>query len=177
MNVLELPFPPSVNLLDSPEVAKQIFRYEPDTGRFYWLTKISRKTVVGSRAGNQMPVGYWSVQVFGSRYYLHRLAFSMMGKPVPALVDHINRDRSDNRWTNLRGATKALNAANLSLRPTNRSGHPNVYFCKERKKFCVSIRDHGRTVNGGRFDSFGDAVSAAADLRIRIYGEDFHDCH
>jgi len=149
MIILDLPYPPSVNLLDNPEVARQIFQYDPDTGNFYWLKKVARKIVVGTRAGSRMPVGYWCVQVFVTRYYLHRLAFAMMGEKVPELVDHINRDRSDNRWVNLRYATKSLNSANIPIRKTNTSGHPNVSYDKTRKKFCVSIKTKDGLCMGG----------------------------
>ena len=47
-------------------------------------------------------------------------------------VDHINRDKNDNRVENLRWATRLENAQNVGNNKLNTSGHKNVSYCKQR---------------------------------------------
>jgi hypothetical protein len=50
---------------------------------------------------------------------LHRLVWFLEYGTVPKTLDHINRDRADNRLENLRVATPALNARNKISRGCN----------------------------------------------------------
>lgn len=57
--------------------------------------------------------GYLIIKVGGRYLPQHRVAWKLMtGKWPQAEVDHINRNRADNRWCNLREASKAQNAQN-----------------------------------------------------------------
>ena len=60
--------------------------------------------------------------------YLHHL---VMGKPPKGLVtDHINRNRLDNRKSNLRFIPQSSNAINKSSQSNNKSGYRGVHFSK-----------------------------------------------
>lgn len=161
---------PSIDLECEPDLLRKIMSYDPQTGIFTWRAKIASKVVVGRRVGSQQRIGYWSTQISGRQYYLHRLAFASMGEPVPTLVDHIDRDRGNNRWANLRPATKSLNGANVGRRKSNKTGIPNVYWDKTRLKWAVCIKVMGRTVNRGRYDSLVDAEHAAKEARRDVHG-------
>ena len=50
-------------------------------------------------------------------------------------VDHINRDRQDNRIENLRWVTVKENIDNKGKNKNNTSGHKNIYYDKSRKKW------------------------------------------
>lgn len=50
--------------------------------------------------------------------------------PGDLFVDHINRDPSDNRWANLRLATRSQNGAN-SVRREKPHGR-GVYLCRKK---------------------------------------------
>lgn len=90
----------------SQEEVKGRFHYDPETGNF--TDKAS-----GKPAGSPNAQGYLYVQLGGRRVALHRVAFMwMLGYWPASQVDHVNGDRSDNRWANLRPATAAQNSQN-----------------------------------------------------------------
>jgi hypothetical protein len=88
-------------------------RYDPDLGQFFWTgfdNHGSRPT--GSRAGHVSPNGYRILTVRQCKLPEHRAAFMFMGLKIPEVVDHRNRDRSDNRWSNLRASNHTFNNLN-----------------------------------------------------------------
>lgn len=103
----------------------ELLLYQPDSGFF---THIKKRPGVklGSVAGSTMPVGYVYIAVDGKRYYAHRLAYFYMKEEWPDEVDHINGNRSDNRWSNLRNASRQQNAANIGFFSNNSSGYRGV---------------------------------------------------
>jgi HNH endonuclease/AP2 domain len=94
---------------------------------------------------------------------------------LPTLeIDHINGDRDDNRWINLRQVTASVNMKNLPLPRTNKSGTPGVIWHKRDEKWQASIKVDRRTVHLGYFESKQDAI-AARKVAERQYG--FHPNH
>ena len=88
---------------------KEIIDYDSETGNFFrfWKGKPDCK-----RIGVLKKHGYIVFQVNGHRDYAHRFAWLFMTGKWPTEIDHINGDRSDNRWENLRKTTRFLNNGN-----------------------------------------------------------------
>jgi hypothetical protein len=87
----------------------------------------------------------------------------------PSEIDHINLDKADNRWTNLRLATRRLNNANT--RPRGALGVKGVSWNEERKKYVAQIRVNGKQTGLGRFDTIEEA-KAAYDAAAQLeFGE------
>lgn len=101
----------SNNLPTLLEFGKTI-KYNPKTGEFTYLSSKGRKTpdlVVRSLDRH----GYTRVSYKGKRYLAHRVAFLFQtGEWPEGDVDHINGVRSDNKWENLRIASRKQNLAN-----------------------------------------------------------------
>jgi hypothetical protein len=92
---------------------KELLHYDPDTGVFTWIKTTSNRVKIGDRVGNVMKAGYIEARILGKRTYLHRLAhLYMTGKWPEGDVDHINGDRADNRWHNLRDVSRRTNLQN-----------------------------------------------------------------
>lgn len=73
---------------------------------------------------------YATVSYAKKTYYVHRLAFVLMGLKVPEVVDHVDGNPRNNKWNNLRPSTAKLNAQN---RPKHRAGIPSgirKYMCR-----------------------------------------------
>lgn len=90
----------------------KVIHYEPATGEFWWLEAIGQRIHVGDSIGYYDADGYLKVQIRGEKYFLGRLAFFYMTGRWPIEIDHINGTRDDDRWCNLREATRSENVAN-----------------------------------------------------------------
>jgi hypothetical protein len=91
---------------------EQILSYCPNTGVFRWKVDRPPRGKSGDIAGYNNGSGYIKISISGKRYYAHRLAFIMMGRSEPKIVDHINGVKHDNSWKNLRGVTQKENNFN-----------------------------------------------------------------
>ena len=112
--------------------------------------------------------GYPATNIDGGLARLHRLLITDV--PVGLVVDHINRNKRDNRRTNLRLVTQKENCHNASTRSNNTSGVPGVFFDKRANRWRAQIYQAGKTTHVGIYDSFDDAVSARKEAERRIYG-------
>ena len=115
-------------------------------------------------------------QVNGKRkvIYLHRL---LLNAPSHLQVDHINRDRLDNRRHNLRFATRSQNQANKGRSRNNRSGYKGVGF--HAGKWSARIRYQGKQLHLGHYDDVVEAAwvydAAAVALYKAFAGRNFPD--
>jgi hypothetical protein len=124
--------------------ARELFDYNPENGELRW--KVSDRGRTGCIAGwvwrnnRGKTTSYRYVEVGNKGYPAHRLIWLMMtGEWPDPLIDHINRDGLDNRWTNLRVATAAINASNRGLRSDNKSGMPSVSWNRSRRMWHVNV--------------------------------------
>ena len=145
---------------------RTFFDYEPDTGFLRWRVNRSRHKA-GATAGTMKKKhgARWYVQVrFEGRWYLaHRLIFAWMtGRWPTHQIDHINLDRADNRWSNLREATPSQNAGNRGVARTNRLGIKGVIVVERYgvKKYEARIRIAGKQKHLGRFNTAQEAHRA-----------------
>ena len=85
------------------------------------------------------------------------------------IIDHINRDKLDNRKENFRYATKSENRINSKTRTDNVSGIQGVRF--EEGKWRVRISVNGKYVHLGMFNDFEEAVKTRLEAENKYYGE------
>jgi hypothetical protein len=110
--------------------------------------------------------GYWRVRINDGYEYLHRIvAMAKTGE----IVDHINRDKNDNRSENLRIASKSLNNYN---KPIINSLGRGIYFDSYGKRFRACISFNGKTLKLGSFSNANDAKMAYNIKAKEIYGSD-----
>lgn len=98
----------------------------------------------------------------------HRIVMHAQPKQC---VDHINKNKADNRKQNLRICERAENDRNRSLYVTNTSGVAGVYFDKKRKKWVASITYNRKKVYIGRFAEKEEAILARLRKEIELYKE------
>ena len=88
--------------------------YDCETGVFAWRKDGRGKSRrIGQIAGCQMPNGYVKIKVAGRQWLAHRLAWVYAyGTEPPRIIDHINRNKSDNAISNLRDGSGGINEIN-----------------------------------------------------------------
>jgi len=95
----------------------------------------------------------------------------MNGKFPPNDTDHKNGIRDDNRWTNLRAATKNQNMANMRKHRNNKSGFKGVSFHKESRKWVAFIQLNGKNKSLGYFKKPIEAHKAYCEVADKHHGE------
>lgn len=173
-----------------PEFLRQVLRYEPETGRLFWLERapetFQSKKISAANAWNAkyafQPAlcnvdagGYLYGPINRIKIKAHRVAFAMHhGRWPKNFIDHINGNRTDNRIANLRDVTRSENMRNASLSRKNASGFCGVTFDKQVNKWKAQIGIDGRCRNLGVFHSKQDAIDARINAN-QLYG--FGDRH
>ncbi len=149
------------------ERLKDLLNYDPDTGIFAW--KVGRRGVKrGSIAGTPNAYGYIRICIDGKNFYASRLAFLWVEGYFPENdVDHIDRDRSNNRWLNLREASRSCNMRNCGIICNNKSGVTGVSWDKLSSKWRSDITIYGKSVPLGRFKFFVEAVKARWEAEVK----------
>lgn len=148
-----------------PELTTEYFRsvlhYDPATGVFTWKVRTSSRVKVGDVAGCPDGHGYLCIMVGSRLYRAHRLAWLYVyGNWPEDQIDHINRNRSDNRISNLRGVTNKQNLQNASKYSHNTSGHAGVSWYKRISKWQAKITHNQKDVHLGYFSVLEEAIAA-----------------
>lgn len=154
---------------------KEAFRYDPESGQFYWRIKPGPSVKVGQKVGTIKNRGYEAVRLDGFPFKSHRLAwFFVNGNWPKGQIDHINGIRNDNRIFNLREATPSQNRVNTkTLRADNKSGYTGIKFDKNRNNWRAKI---GK-INCGRHHTIEEAIKARNAKGKEIFGEFFNEQH
>lgn len=152
---------PSAKQLTSSQLRAAV-EYDPATGLFR-RTKKTRRGSLDWIAGTPNNWGHFRVSINGSLYLAHRLAWLYMTGEWPAKeIDHINCEKSDNRFVNLREADDAITTQNRrSVTRTKKScGLLGAYKSKSRKPWMAIIGVKGRSIYLGLFDTAAEAHAA-----------------
>jgi hypothetical protein len=136
----------------TPERARELLDYNPETGSFTWRVKVNKRWPAGMLAGRINKNGYRYIKL-GKMLLAHRLAwFFIHGNWPTASIDHINGERDDNRISNLRVVSTATNNQNLrSAKPNSLSGLLGA--SKNHGKWTASIKVGGRYHYLGSFST------------------------
>lgn len=136
--------------------------YDPETGTF--ARRDGKPLSIG------YPQGYVRLRFPDGEFVAHRLAFLYMLGVIPEQVDHINGDKADNRWKNLRAADNSSNVANTPRRSTNRSGYRGVYQ-SDTGRWRAEITCRGVKHRLGTFESPDLAHAAYQAAAKEMFGE------
>jgi len=130
---------------------KQSLCYDPPTGEFRWSEGVYKN----KRAGTLSSLGYVKIVLGGKAYQAHRLAVLYVTGKLPTQdVDHINCNRADNRWENLRVVPRRINAHNRAgANKNNKSGWAGVHRFRERRWVAQITPPHKTKQHLGVFNS------------------------
>lgn len=105
--------------------------------------------------------GYIQTSVKDHKIALHRLIFIYMEGREPVCTDHINGDKLDNRWCNLRAVTESENKQNIR-RPKGEVKYTGVVKVRKVRghNYRAQIRIEGKPKQLGMFDTAEEAALA-----------------
>lgn len=140
----------------------EIFTYSQ--GKLFWIVESNYCSFQGKEAGYVSPCGYCYITVNNVRYKRSRLVWAFHnGWPASnLLVDHINRDKSDDNINNLRLVSVAENRWNSN----NIKGYT---YEKDRQKYKVTIMAYSKRVLIGRYDTEEDAREAYNRAKLKYH--------
>ncbi len=173
------------NPLPSKEELDKLLRYEKATGLLFWRKRTEdmfptdgghtaahtcakwNSRFAGKEALTKVNKGYRCGHLWSKPVLAHRVIWKLMTDEEPIEVDHIDGDRFNNRWTNLRNVTVAGNRRNVARRSDNKSGVTGVFWNGSKK--CWNV-----VINVGSFGNFDDAVAARKAAEAVL---DYHTNH
>lgn len=130
-----------------------------------------RKRVAGDVAGTLLKSGYFSVHYKSSNYAAHRVIWCLVNKCIigKELVDHIDRDRSNNRIENLRLVTSSQNNKNIPIKSHNKTGFTGVSYSKDANLYIAHWTDTERKAYNKSFSAskYGNDLSLALAVEYR----------
>ena len=156
--------------LITQERLKSLLAYDPDTGHLSNLVRRNTRAAPGAHAGSLTTDGYIAIAIEGKKYQAHRLIWLYMTGAWPdEEIDHINRNRADNKWCNLRQASRLENSWNTNGHSKSKSGLKGVAYVARSGRWQVQMRVRGQTHYIGIYDSVETAAAARADAERRLY--------
>jgi prefoldin subunit 5 len=145
------------------EYLKSILHYDFETGLFTWLVNKSFRCKIGDIAGRFNDSMHRCICIDGKQLYAHRLAWLWMTGEWPKnLIDHKDNNPSNNKWENLREATRSQNGKNSKVRITNKLGIKGI--SKNRSGYLVRICL-------GTYDTIEEAIEVYNKAILKYYGE------
>jgi hypothetical protein len=177
----------------SVELLRQILDYNPDTGLLTWKERpVSMfedrggrytaewccRTFNNKHAGKPALTalkdrGYCTGGIFRRTYSAHRVAWALFyGHWVPddQEIDHINRNPSDNRISNLRLATKTQNGHNKTMR-REKSPYVGVTWFSPTGTWVAKVTKDKVVHHIGTFHDPKEAAIARDKKALELYGE------
>ena len=170
--------------LPSPKYLDECFRYDEKTGRLFWRERPAKhfysakfaaywnRRWAGKIAFHISQRGYCYGQLDHRYCAAHRVIWKIKTRrEPPAIIDHADQNKSNNRWMNLRAATKAQNCINRKIHPRSTTGYGGVHKHKNKNRWVAQLGTRTKKRYLGIFDSPQKARSAWLIAAKKEYGE------
>jgi len=169
--------------IPAPEILCRLLSYDESTGKLFWLTRgddIIKNSRIrnswnsrysGKEAFTACSYGYKCGSIFGVRLMAHRVIWALKTKSILEMeIDHIDGQRGNNKWNNLRCATRKQNASNRSGNSIATSAYTGVSFHLCRGKWRATINNAGRHRHLGYFVDEIEAAKSYDTAATKTYG-------
>jgi hypothetical protein len=155
------------------EKLNKVFNYAPDTGILTYKTR-TKNFNPGDIASHIVDSGYHTTRINGIDYFTHRIIYLYMTGKWPHITDHINHDRADNRWKNLREVSDRENTLNTSLSKNSSTGINGVALHKPTGKYRAYINIQRKQIHLGLFNTIEEAQAAR---KLADTQHEYHENH
>jgi len=149
--------------LPSVEYLKECFIYDSESGLLTWKKRplhhfknshgmnTFNSKYSGSVCKSSHICGYITMSISSKKYLAHRVIWKLMtGDDANDFIDHIDGNKKNNSFSNLRLASKQQNAYNCKRSCKNKTGFKGVSFDSQRNKYYACINIRGKTISLGR---------------------------
>ncbi len=141
------------------QLLHKLFDYDPDTGILICKQpRVHLKT--GEIIGCLQNTGYLSTSIGKKSYLVHRLIWLYVKGYLPEQVDHINHNKLDNRWINLREVSNTENTRNCSISKNSKTKINGVSFMPTLNKYRAYIMVNRKHIHLGVFKTIEEALIA-----------------
>lgn len=146
-----------------------LLRSKVDTQRRKTGDVLNRDFLEKQRSGVKIKATSVFINGYGS-FRAGRLAwFYVTGKWPDVEIDHEDNDGWNQKWENLRLATRSQNQANTRCYQSNQLGQKGVYVWRNRYR--AMIQKDGRRISLGSFGTQAEARGAYAAAAAKLHGE------
>lgn len=155
-----------------PEEIRDYLGYNEITGNLYWIKKPNSRINIETIAGTLHKEGYLKIGFRRKIYLAHRIAwFIKTGEQPNEIIDHKDTNKTNNKWENLRKATKSQNEHNTQKQKNNTSGYKGVSWHKPSNKWAANIRLNTKLHHLGYYLSPEEAHAAYCTASVKLHGE------
>lgn len=153
------------------EYLKTILKYDPETGIFIWIVRIANNIHIGDIAGSlDKQSGYIRLMIDEKNYRAHRLAWLYMIGDWPIYkIDHKDKCKNNNKFSNLRDIPHGKNMFNLGEYKNNTSGYNGVYLNNNKTKWKSQIGVNNTLIHLGTFSTKEEAFKAYEEAKIKYH--------
>ena len=154
--------------LPSLKTITTIYHYDPVSGIF----RHKRGYLKGKLAGYVEKSGRLRLSIKNKNYLANRVAYFLTHGWCPDVVDHKDRDVTNNAITNLRAASYTQNNWNSAGHSDKKSNLPKgIRLTKNRQRFRAIIQINGLRFSVGTYASLEEAISARNLVAHSNHGE------
>lgn len=137
-----------------------LISYDAETGVLRWK-KTTQHTKAGAEVGTINSRGYRMIRVANKRELAHRAIWLMVHGRYPLVIDHINRNPSDNRLANLREATRSDNQH-------NRTRNGCAFYRTQSRKWQACVMVDRKTCHIGLYETEAEARRVARIIGKKV---------
>jgi hypothetical protein len=158
----------NINFISADRL-REALEYDPETGEFKRRFCSRTRTNKDGRVGHKSSAGYIQVVFDGVNTRAHQLAWLYFyGEHANGYIDHINGVKWDNRISNLRIATPAINSQNRHpTRQNNKCGATGVTALRDG--FRAEIVADQKRYHLGVYETIKEAKAAYNAARLILH--------
>lgn len=178
---------PAAKLLPSQEYLQECFLYEPLTGSLIWRERPrnhfdttrgwnTRNTRYAGKPAGSICNRKYATHVTGLDYRLRatsRIIFKLMTGRDPIEVDHIDKNATNLKWSNMRECNRSQNNMNKRAHTDSTTGLKGVSYDKNRGKYEARIAVNKKQIHLGRFSTAEEAYVVYCEAAQRLH-KDFY---